>query len=144
MRFTLAAFLRGLFRTSGKGGFNLTITLYSIDVDPRTMPKPLVDGTGKTGSLRNAAEVVNPVILVSGNVDANYLYIPDFNRYYFINSITHEITGVSTIYAHCDVLQSFYDEIINLPCIVKKAESNGAFNSFIPDNTYHDKNNHEN
>lgn len=109
----------------------MTITFYDCADDPRTMPKTLENGSPKTGSLRNAADVINPVILVTGDITNNYCYIPEFNRYYFINSTQKEITGLTSVYCHVDVLQSFYSDIISAPMTVERAGN--QYNTYVPD-----------
>lgn len=85
-----------------------------------------------SGFLRESTSIINPQILIEinysygGVVDdnnnivdnviyfnesnilkANYVYIPDFNRYYFINDITSIRTGLWRMSLHCDVLMSY-------------------------------------
>lgn len=79
-------------------------------------------------------DVVRPILKMSTesilNSD-NYIYIPDFNRYYFKSNTTKsgEITTLSLI---CDVLMSFKEDIKNCPLIAER--SSNIFNSYLKDN----------
>ena len=64
--------------------------------------------------------------------DANYMYIPEFGRYYFIRDITIAITGLYVISARVDVLMSFKDQILNLECFIERNEF--AYDPSLEDN----------
>lgn len=66
-----------------------------------------------SGQLTEDSNIVNPTILLSYNdayVNANYIYIPAWNRYYFITDIT-VTNGMMRVSMHCDVLMSFKNDI---------------------------------
>ena len=71
---------------------------------------------------------------------ANYAYIPEFERYYFINDIVSVANGLWMISMSCDVLYSFKDEILDLRPFVTRNEY--SFDSFVKDDLisyYYDK-----
>ena len=64
--------------------------------------------------------------------DANYMYIPEFGRYYFIRDITIGVTGLYVISSRVDVLMSYKDQILNLECFIERNEY--AFDPSLEDN----------
>lgn len=56
-------------------------------------------------------------------IDANYVYVPSFGRYYYITNKT--ITGGNKLMITCrvDVLMSFWSSFKNSPCIAKRSSS---------------------
>lgn len=62
-----------------------------------------------TGNFRESTDIMNPsfVIEYSGYPAANYAYIQDLNRYYFISSIVSERLNVWRLNLHEDVLYTF-------------------------------------
>ena len=59
-------------------------------------------------------DIVNPVVILHSPtlILSNYAYIPDFNRYYFVDKIELFPNSVYHITLRCDVLESFKDEIL--------------------------------
>lgn len=89
----------------------MTIKLYVNQSDPKCVDKTLVSELDISGTARDPLNIVDPVIEVEGDIVSsigqyNYMYIEDYARYYFINSITGDNYNLSTITAHCDVLSS--------------------------------------
>lgn len=78
-----------------------------------------------TGHLREKTDIVNPVINIeyAGTLtNVNYMWIPEFNRYYFITKIESIRTGLWRVYAHCDVLKTYSEGILGTPCVVARNE----------------------
>lgn len=89
-----------------------------------------------TGELKEESSVVDPVITIQyeNPIDANYAYIPEFNRYYYIKDITSVRNGYWRITMHTDVLKTFSEGILSSPCIVAKSSS--RFNLYLNDSDY--------
>ena len=71
---------------------------------------------------KNESEVVNPTIYISRSqdvLDANYLYVDDLKRFYYINEITLEAQRY-VLKCHVDVLMSFYPQILDQRCIIER------------------------
>lgn len=76
---------------------------------------------------KDESEVVNPTIYISRSqdvLDANYLYVYDLKRYYYINEITLEQQRY-ILKCHVDVLMSFYDMILMQRCIIERNATHG-------------------
>lgn len=77
-----------------------------------------------TGNLRAECSIIDPVITFNASVadfaGANYMYIPTFQRYYFIRNIRSIRTDLVEITAHVDVLMSFADAILGNMAIIKR------------------------
>lgn len=72
---------------------------------------------------------------------ANYAYIPEFNRYYFINDIISVRKNIWQLVMNVDVLMSYKDHILKLDAFVTRNEFN--FNPLVKDDLvsyYYDKN----
>lgn len=76
------------------------------------------------GSFRDSVSITHPVIDIKSKniIDGNYIYIEEFNRYYFVRSIEIVRTGLYRMYCDVDVLMSFKTEIGNLRAVVKRNE----------------------
>lgn len=93
----------------------------------------------KECSLKNPTSVMNPVVTIYDTTDRmqkfNYAYIPDFNRYYFIDDIIYEDTGNVTLTMSIDVLASYRDEIANSNIYYLRGPQNVA-NGYIVDSLF--------
>jgi hypothetical protein len=93
----------------------LTIVLYNNLSETHTVNKQLTELVTLTGTLREESSIIDPVITVVG-IDAylstaNYAYIPEFHRYYFINDVESVRNGVWRLTFHVDVLYTYRDQI---------------------------------
>lgn len=88
------------------------------------------------GNFRDICDIINPVINIEYKKipDFNYLYIPNFNRYYFVDKYEIIRTNIFRLYLHVDVLMSYKDGIKKLECLVLRNEYryNKELNSKIP------------
>lgn len=119
----------------------MTITLYKIYDDAKNLIKQ-ADTDHKLGDLsahyKGEVDVLNPVLEIAYNAsytDANYVYVADWNRYYFIRNIT---TGSQRLYLECavDVLMSYSTQILNLNCIVARQEDRNEAQFYLSDGMF--------
>lgn len=92
-----------------------------------------------SGALREGTSILNPVIRISGaNIptlkNANYMYIPEFSRYYFITDIKSVRNGLVEISGHVDVLQTYASQIKNNTAIIKR--NSNSWNLYIEDGLF--------
>ena len=80
-----------------------------------------------TGTLKDSCSIKNPVFTINrplndSLITANYVNIPLFGRYYFIEDLV--IDGQFYIYyCKCDVLESFYNDFKNIPQVITRHET---------------------
>lgn len=102
----------------------ITVTFYNCADDKRVMSKTLTTGSTVTAELYDKTSVISPAIRLAYSASYtqyNYMYIAEFNRYYFITNMTTDSGGAIIIQGEVDVLQTYNTEIGNLPAIVVRA-----------------------
>lgn len=114
----------------------MQLFFYNTSSPNNAVTKELGYETVLEGALKNDCSITDPVILLEFNPTTyNYLFIPEFNRYYFINDCKTIRNQLFEIQAHCDVLMSFKDDIRNCYGVIEKQE-NDYFDSYIDDGSY--------
>lgn len=113
----------------------MQIFLYKNVSESTKLDKTLENAIELTGVLREGCEVSNPSVLVTGGNLAtyNYMYIPEFNRYYFISDIVSVKNGLWQIGGHVDVLTSYKTQLRNLSAVVARQENTYNLNLNDPD-----------
>lgn len=108
----------------------MDLTLYVNVSEKNKLTKSLTNELHLTGNLRNESSVTDPVILlqVDNPTTYNYVYIPQFNRYYFITDMVSVRTGLWQLKLHVDVLMSFNTQIGELRVVLSDTEKEGATN----------------
>lgn len=82
--------------------------------------------------LKEATSIENPVFLISGNhFNYTYAYIPDWNRYYFVDQILSSAKDLTQITLKEDYLASWKSDIGNTAAMILRSSSN--YNVWIPD-----------
>ena len=124
-----------------KWGATMVVTLYTNSGDTRQLSKNLATvATISNCQINDTCTILRPVLrfeLVSTYLAANYVYIPNFNRYYYIEDMT--ILNGSQIELSCrvDVLMSHRTAILNSYVIAARSASSPE--PFMPDNLVADK-----
>lgn len=111
----------------------MTINLYTNSSPKKKIGKSLTLVKGMTGQLREECDMINPSVLIenTGVINANYAYIPEFGRYYFITKITSVRENLWRIDMHVDVRESFADAIKKNRAVVARSE--GYYNLYLND-----------
>ena len=60
---------------------------------------------------KDDSDITNPILILQSYKQGNYCYIPDLNRYYYIDKIDLMNGGFYKLYLEIDVLMSYKDEI---------------------------------
>ena len=110
----------------------MIIEFYRTASENNRLDKTLTDKYIIDGTLKSDFDIINPVILLKDNIIAkyNYCYIPDLNRYYFIDKIDI-VKNTLNVMLSIDVLMSYKEQIKELNVIVSVSESNPYYNNYI-------------
>lgn len=113
-----------------------TMYFYKSTAEKNRMDKSayLTEIIQSTGTLRRATSIISPEFEFIYNKvpDFNYVYIPNFNRYYFIDNIVSLRNNVWTLSLSVDVLMSFKEQIKECDGFIARNEF--EFNDYLIDN----------
>lgn len=113
-----------------------TMYFYKSTAEKNRMDKSayLTEIIQSTGTLRRATSIISPEFEFIYNKvpDFNYVYIPNFNRYYFIDNIVSLRNSVWTLSLSVDVLMSFKEQIKECDGFIARNEF--EFNHYLIDN----------
>ena len=119
----------------------MTITFYNNSSDIRVLNKSISQvGEPLSVQLTEEATVEDPSFKLAMNnsiINCNYLYVTEWNAYYYIRN--REILNGNELILNChiDVLMSFKDAILNSEIIAERSASNN--NAYIVDNLVGDR-----
>lgn len=110
-------------------------TFYNNKTDKRYMNKTIsavYDNVSLT--YIDKTDILNPVLKLGKQIDPlsfNYIYIPEFSRYYFVSEPPIFEEGYYRVKLHVDVLMTFKSQILAQYVIVKRQEK--AYNLYQVD-----------
>ena len=115
----------------------MTVTFYTNTSDNRALSKSITQLKSVTATVKGECDILNPELEVSYFSEvsgANYMYISEWNRYYFIDriSLTHGQRAI--IHGHVDVLSTYKDDILDCAAVVCRQQSKG--NYYLNDPVY--------
>ena len=115
----------------------MNIQLLSISDDTRKINKTVNQITEllPCAVTEDSNSVLNPKMLLKWNsnyIGANYAYIPEFQRYYFIDDISLNTGGNCVISLSVDVLYTYSAQILQMT--VTAARSSNKYNRYLNDN----------
>ena len=106
-----------------------------LQSDADVIGKTWTDENTIEGKLLFDVDILKPKFVIKGNVSVyNYVYIPDFDRFYYIDAIQAKTGDLMEISLSCDVLQSHADDILDNDAILERSESN--YNDYFNDAQY--------
>lgn len=112
----------------------MTINLYVNVSEKERVTKTLSLEKSFSGTLREQTSVIDPVISIESTDNLsqyNYMYIPDFGRYYYIRNVESVKNGLWRITGHVDVLMSFKSQILANSGVIERQEN--KWNLYLPD-----------
>lgn len=111
----------------------MIVNFYNAKIKKNEINKSLGTAIVKTCELKNGSSIEDPVLYMQHDVSlfaCNYVYIPDFGRYYFISG--REIAEhTEYITCHVDVLKTYANDI---KASTGTATRSNYYNKDIPDN----------
>ena len=116
----------------------LSVTLYNSASPVEKIGKTLTAGGSYSCTLKDTTSVLNPVLIIRTSdavYNYNYLYISEFQRYYFINDIKSVNNNVWEISAHVDVLETYKTAILANNAVIKRQEK--LYNLYLDDPEFH-------
>lgn len=116
----------------------MTIEFYVNHSEKNRLDKTLVSAFNLNGELKEDCSIIDPVIKIVGDVSSmasvNYMYIPSFSRYYFINNVISINNEICEVHAHVDVLSTYKDEIRAQRAVVSRQEK--KWNLYLNDGVF--------
>ena len=113
----------------------MELKLYYNTSDNRTINKTLTPGLTISGNLREESSIIKPIITIKSDnvIRENYLYIPEYQRYYYITGKESVRTGIWRIHMEVDPLMSFKRDVLALTVVVSKQSAITNGNEYIDD-----------
>ena len=118
----------------------MIIKLYKNLSDKNVVDKSITQlGSDLSGTIREDCSVIDPVIKIEDYTgfnltEANYAYIPDFGRYYFINNIVCLSDKIYELNMHVDVLMTYKEGIRSNTAVISRQENN--YNLYLQDGVF--------
>lgn len=102
----------------------MTITLYKNVSDKRNLNKNITEIKTVSAITKGDINIISPTLIIQYfSTDFNYCYISEFNRYYYVNSISLLNGQRIQLELSVDVLMSYKEEIKNLTVNVLRYEN---------------------
>ena len=102
----------------------MNVILYNNKSDKRQLVKNITEIKTISATAKGEINIISPTLILEYfSTDFNYCYISDFNRYYFVKSITLLTGQRIQIDLSVDVLMTYKEEIKNLTVNVLRYEN---------------------
>lgn len=109
---------------------------YQFKDEPNNVFKTLYNRQEIEIQVKNALEVHDPTIVLSGSLPNtfNYMYIPDFKRFYYTGEVVKGNNDIYTLQLHCDYGKTWAENIQTSYGIVTRNQQ--LYNRYLPDESY--------
>lgn len=110
----------------------MIIKLFKTDDDNNKVGKLLTDEIEFNIRLKGDTSIIEPMIILKSDLPilSNYAFIPNFNRYYFIENVVVSPNNIYQITLKVDVLESFKNDILlSSAYIGQQTNVNNYYNS---------------
>lgn len=115
----------------------ITVNLLTNSSPKNKIGKTLTQGATFQCALKDNTSILNPVLVLQSTDDIyryNYLQIPIFGRYYFINNIVSLANWRWEISGHVDVLETYKTQILQNNAVIRRQEK--KFNLYLNDEEF--------
>lgn len=116
----------------------MEIKLYKTSSPRKKLVKELTDGITLAGTLRAQSSVMAPAFTVQdvSVIGYNYCYIPDFERWYYINNINALRSNLFELSLGIDVLMTYAEAIRGNAAVIDKIEPQTIAEPYINDGSF--------
>lgn len=109
---------------------SLKIKLYNTTSPENMINKVLVDEVEYSIVFKNVVNILQPVVQLQvklPEVNYNFAFIPDFERYYFINKLESQPNNMWILTLSEDVLMSYKEDILESVATVSRSPESNKF-----------------
>lgn len=89
-------------------------------------------------ALKESTSILKPVIKIKTDqsiITYNYMYIAEFQRYYFIDDIVSDHNNYWSVSGHVDVLETYSSGILAQSAVIKRQQN--VYNLYLDDPDFH-------
>lgn len=116
----------------------MTIILYQNLSESNKVDKNLTNQINLVGNLRRSSSIIDPVFEIEKTyIDVpsfNYIYVVEWNKYYYVTNIVSLNTKLWQISCHVDVLMTYRNEIRQQYGIIARQEN--LYNLYLDDDKF--------
>lgn len=113
----------------------MQVLLYSTTSDSRNLTKNVIQRGSTLAYIKEDCRLSDPILYLNvAGLDmsnTNYLYIPEWGRFYYVKEVTFSNSGTARVELHVDVLMSFADSIRAINTLIERQEF--VFSPYILD-----------
>ena len=112
----------------------MKVNIYDNQSNENVINKNIKLITTKDSVFRMEKKEKTPMLILHNSTikGVNYVGIPDFKRYYFIEHIEPYNSELSRIYLNTDLLMTYQDEIINNEVLITATEKPSYLSNTLP------------
>lgn len=118
----------------------MNITLMYNRSDPSYWLKELSELTTVSGEIKESSSVINPTVIIRADIvdnaladNFNYIYIPKWNRYYFVKDMMFTTGNRCEVICEVDDLESNRTELLDCYGYVQRGSRPADWDNYTPD-----------
>jgi hypothetical protein len=107
----------------------MDVILYNTSSSDKCLSKNLTQVAQAQATIKGSCSIESPVLVLTyDTINFNYMYIPEWGRYYYTDPPTLSSGGQMFVSGHVDVLMTYKDYIKKLKVNVARAETGNMSN----------------